>query len=186
MQSWVRWWMTTIWWQKSASFPVVLLAEWLSSCPPKSVWTQASCVLPNPQSSGSKFLIIVQSLSNHDFFHPSQEIDLSPHPHPHATEVLKNIEEPCVPAVPGLYSKEFLENRMCVALGGRLAEEIINGKDNVTTGASNDFQQCNSLVNGYWWLLYQLSSHGFMLRLLRLLSSVQIHGKMRSKSPNYC
>ena len=31
---------------------------------------------------------------------------------------------------------------MCVALGGRLAEEIINGKDNVTTGASNDFQQC--------------------------------------------
>jgi len=68
---------------------------------------------------------------------------------------LKNIEEPCVPAVPtvpampGLYSKEFLENRMCVALGGRLAEEIINGKDNVTTGASNDFQQCNSLVNGY-------------------------------------
>ena len=37
-------------------------------------------------------------------------------------------------AVPGLYSKEFLENRMCVALGGRLAEEIINGKDNVTTG----------------------------------------------------
>ena len=51
--------------------------------------------------------------------------------------------------MPGLYSKEFLENRMCVALGGRLAEEIINGKDNVTTGASNDFQQCNSLVNGY-------------------------------------
>eukprot|EP00913_Durusdinium_trenchii_P013009 g12212.t2 len=42
----------------------------------------------------------------------------------------------------GLYSKEFLENRMCVALGGRLAEEIVNGKDNVTTGASNDFQQC--------------------------------------------
>ena len=25
---------------------------------------------------------------------------------------------------------------MCVALGGRLAEEIINGKDNVTTGAT--------------------------------------------------
>ena len=63
MQSWVRWWTTTIWWQKSASFPVVLLAAWLSSCPPKSVWTQASCVwpiLPNlasphPQSSASNF-----------------------------------------------------------------------------------------------------------------------------------
>merc|ERR1719476_158050 len=46
----------------------------------------------------------------------------------------------------GLYSKEFLENRMCVALGGRLAEEILNGKDNVTTGASNDFQQCTQVA----------------------------------------
>jgi len=36
---------------------------------------------------------------------------------------------------------------MCVALGGRLAEEIINGKDNVTTGASNDFQQCTQVAS---------------------------------------
>lgn len=35
---------------------------------------------------------------------------------------------------------------MCVALGGRLAEEIINGRDNVTTGASNDFQQCTQVA----------------------------------------
>ena len=40
----------------------------------------------------------------------------------------------------GMYSKEYLENRICVAMGGRIAEEIINGKDKVTTGASNDFQ----------------------------------------------
>merc|ERR1719183_1453115 len=46
----------------------------------------------------------------------------------------------------GLYSKEFLENRMCVALGGRLAEELINGLDNVTTGASNDFQKSSSMA----------------------------------------
>jgi len=46
----------------------------------------------------------------------------------------------------GLYTKEFLQNRMCVALGGRIAEEIINGKDNVTTGASNDFQQCTGVA----------------------------------------
>merc|ERR1719389_1239003 len=46
----------------------------------------------------------------------------------------------------GLYSKEFLVNRMCVALGGRLAEEIMNGRDNVTTGASNDFQQCTQVA----------------------------------------
>lgn len=44
----------------------------------------------------------------------------------------------------GMYTKEYLENRICVALGGRIAEEIINGKDQVTTGASNDFQQCTN------------------------------------------
>ena len=44
----------------------------------------------------------------------------------------------------GMYSKSYLENRICVAMGGRIAEEIINGKDKVTTGASNDFQQCTN------------------------------------------
>jgi len=44
----------------------------------------------------------------------------------------------------GMYSKSYLENRICVALGGRIAEEIINGKDKVTTGASNDFMQCTN------------------------------------------
>eukprot|EP00239_Pterosperma_sp_CCMP1384_P005605 CAMPEP_0197849032 /NCGR_PEP_ID=MMETSP1438-20131217/10640_1 /TAXON_ID=1461541 /ORGANISM="Pterosperma sp., Strain CCMP1384" /LENGTH=747 /DNA_ID=CAMNT_0043461535 /DNA_START=83 /DNA_END=2326 /DNA_ORIENTATION=+ len=41
----------------------------------------------------------------------------------------------------GLYSKSYLENQMCVALGGRIAEELIFGDDCVTTGASNDFMQ---------------------------------------------
>merc|ERR1711878_255144 len=41
----------------------------------------------------------------------------------------------------GLYSKQYLESQLAVALGGRLAEEIIFGEDNVTTGASNDIQQ---------------------------------------------
>jgi len=41
----------------------------------------------------------------------------------------------------GLYSRSYLENQMCVALGGRIAEELIFGSENVTTGASNDFQQ---------------------------------------------
>merc|ERR1711959_499945 len=41
----------------------------------------------------------------------------------------------------GLYSKSYLMNQMAVALGGRIAEELIFGDDNVTTGASGDFQQ---------------------------------------------
>jgi cell division protease FtsH len=41
----------------------------------------------------------------------------------------------------GLYSRSYLENQMAVALGGRIAEEIIYGNEEVTTGASNDLQQ---------------------------------------------
>lgn len=41
----------------------------------------------------------------------------------------------------GMYSKQYLLDRICVGMGGRIAEEIINGKNKVTTGASNDFQQ---------------------------------------------
>ncbi len=41
----------------------------------------------------------------------------------------------------GLYSRSYLENQMAVALGGRVAEELIFGPEEVTTGASGDFQQ---------------------------------------------
>jgi cell division protease FtsH len=41
----------------------------------------------------------------------------------------------------GLYSRSYLQNQMAVALGGRIAEEIIFGDEEVTTGASNDLQQ---------------------------------------------
>merc|ERR1712091_312706 len=41
----------------------------------------------------------------------------------------------------GMYSKQYLEAQLVVALGGRLAEEIIFGEDGVTTGASNDIEK---------------------------------------------
>ncbi|KAH7692241.1 Peptidase FtsH protein [Dioscorea alata] len=46
----------------------------------------------------------------------------------------------------GLYSKSYLENQMAVALGGRVAEEVIFGEENVTTGASNDFMQVSRVA----------------------------------------
>merc|ERR1712151_1308008 len=46
----------------------------------------------------------------------------------------------------GMYSKQYLESQLAVALGGRLAEEIIYGEDTVTTGASNDIQQVASIA----------------------------------------
>ena len=38
-----------------------------------------------------------------------------------------------------MYTKEYLLSQIKVALGGRAAEEIIYGKDQVTTGASSDY-----------------------------------------------
>uniref|UniRef100_A0A7S0IUI6 AAA+ ATPase domain-containing protein n=2 Tax=Calcidiscus leptoporus TaxID=127549 RepID=A0A7S0IUI6_9EUKA len=46
----------------------------------------------------------------------------------------------------GLYSKRYLEGQLAVALGGRVAEEIIFGEEEVTTGASNDLQQVRNIA----------------------------------------
>ena len=41
----------------------------------------------------------------------------------------------------GLMSRSYLQNQMAVALGGRIAEEIVFGEEEITTGAANDLQQ---------------------------------------------
>ena len=41
----------------------------------------------------------------------------------------------------GMYTKDYLLSQIKVALGGHAAEEIVYGRDHVTTGASSDFQQ---------------------------------------------
>lgn len=46
----------------------------------------------------------------------------------------------------GMYSKKYLCSQLAVALGGRVAEEIVYGKDEITTGASNDLQQVRNIA----------------------------------------
>jgi cell division protease FtsH len=46
----------------------------------------------------------------------------------------------------GMYSRQYLESQLAVALGGRLAEEIVYGENMVTTGASNDIQQVANIA----------------------------------------
>src|SRR6056300_126068 len=55
----------------------------------------------------------------------------------------------------GLYTREYLENRLMILLGGRIAEEIKFGTMKVTTGASHDFSQATSLVSA------MVSEYGF-------------------------
>merc|ERR1719482_2239567 len=46
----------------------------------------------------------------------------------------------------GLYSFKFLKGQLAVALGGRVAEELVYGSEEVTTGASNDLQQVRKIA----------------------------------------
>ena len=41
----------------------------------------------------------------------------------------------------GMYTKDYLLSQIKVALGGHAAEEVVYGREHVTTGASSDFQQ---------------------------------------------
>ncbi len=53
------------------------------------------------------------------------------------------------------YSKQYLENRIAILFGGRIAEAIIHGFDGVTTGASNDIQRATELAHNmvtHWGL----------------------------------
>ena len=46
----------------------------------------------------------------------------------------------------GLLTRDYLESLILVALGGRVAEEIIFGADEITTGASNDLEKVSSIA----------------------------------------
>lgn len=47
----------------------------------------------------------------------------------------------------GLYTREYLQNRLVVLMGGRCAEELIFGKDKITTGASSDIMIATELAS---------------------------------------
>ena len=67
----------------------------------------------------------------------------------------------------GLYSRSYLENQLAVAMGGRVAEEIIFGKERVTTGASGDFQQVSRVARG------MITNYGFSDKLGQVAMSSQ-------------
>jgi cell division protease FtsH len=46
----------------------------------------------------------------------------------------------------GLYSQKYLKSQLAVALGGRVAEEIQFGEEEITTGASSDLQRVKQLA----------------------------------------
>ncbi|MBP7335455.1 ATP-dependent zinc metalloprotease FtsH [Niveispirillum sp.] len=60
------------------------------------------------------------------------------------------------------YTKREMESRLAVLFGGRVAEEIIFGPDNVTTGASSDIQQATR------WARAMVAEYGMSDKLGRV------------------
>ena len=44
------------------------------------------------------------------------------------------------------YTKEWLEGQLCMLFGGRVAEEIVFGPDQITTGAGNDIERATAMA----------------------------------------
>lgn len=57
----------------------------------------------------------------------------------------------CVNIVPDkmYYTKKEIESQIMINYAGRAAEEIIFGKDSITTGASNDIEKSTSIIKDY-------------------------------------
>lgn len=47
------------------------------------------------------------------------------------------------------YTKEYIRNRIKTAYAGRIAEELIFGKNKITTGASSDIEVATGLIRNY-------------------------------------
>lgn len=77
-----------------------------------------------------------------------------------------------------MYTREYLLSKVMVALGGRVAEEIVYGPDRITTGASSDYAQVYTIVRDMV-TLYGLGKYAFDYRHMSQESSrlvdVEIH-----------
>ncbi|MDE6357511.1 MAG: ATP-dependent metallopeptidase FtsH/Yme1/Tma family protein, partial [Eubacteriales bacterium] len=65
------------------------------------------------------------------------------------------------------YSKKDLENQIMIAYGGRIAEELIFGTENITTGAYNDIEKATNIIIDYV-AKYGFSSENGLLNLSKI------------------
>jgi cell division protease FtsH len=79
-------------------------------------------------------------------------------------------------------NKDYLKKRIMVLLGGRAAEEIIFGKDKITTGAYSDLKHSTNIISN------MISSYGMgeSLGLLTLSEIGELSSSNKQDIINEC
>ena len=72
-----------------------------------------------------------------------------------------------------LQTKQYLENRIMVGLGGTVAEEIAFGPDNITTGAAGDIQQVTQIASA------MIKDFGFSKKFGKISVSTNIDNEIK-------
>lgn len=69
------------------------------------------------------------------------------------------------------YTKKEMESQIKINLAGRIAEELIFGKDHITTGASNDIEKATEIIRDYC-MRYGMDDEFGMLNLDVLMGEI--------------
>ena len=76
------------------------------------------------------------------------------------------------------YTKKDMESQIKISLAGRIAEELIFGEDNITTGASNDIEKATEIIRDYA-MRYGMDQEFGMLNLNILMGSLDASAASR-------
>jgi len=76
------------------------------------------------------------------------------------------------------YTKKDMESQIKISLAGRIAEELIFGKDNITTGASNDIEKATEIIRDYA-MRYGMDEEFGMLNLHVLMETLDASAASR-------
>ena len=97
---------------------------------------------------------ILQHICVHEMGHAIMGLCMKKHSK--LTKIIINLSSPTSPGytifegtTSSIYTKETLFEHLNILLAGRIAEEIIYGRDSITTGAINDFEEATKLAHKY-------------------------------------
>ncbi len=110
----------------------------LGSPQPKSIMSAEETERTALHECGHALMIIIYK----KYVEPLYKITILPHGKALGVAMTESLDKVSV-------TKEYLEAKICICLGGRIAEEIFYSADGVTSGCSSDLTQARSIIENY-------------------------------------